>query len=119
MIPKAKIQKSFSGDRQNHVEDIGKEDFDNTDCLLFFGQSDGGNAAKNASSIQDVRKRNVPIIAFNPYARGAGALSQSAVTIEMLTPESTIKHQVGSFENRRLWHSRMLAPPPIIRNAIR
>ncbi|MDB5643557.1 MAG: putative formate dehydrogenase oxidoreductase protein [Hyphomicrobiales bacterium] len=42
------------------------EDFEHTDCIISFGQNVGTNAPRMLHPLQDARKRNVPIIVFNP-----------------------------------------------------
>ncbi|WP_454839924.1 FdhF/YdeP family oxidoreductase [Pseudomonas hormoni] len=65
-------------------------DFDHTDCLFFFGQNVGSNSPRMLHQLQDVRKRNVPIITFNPlHERGLERFVNPQSPTEMLTPEST------------------------------
>ena len=42
------------------------EDYDDTDCILSFGQNVGTNSPRLLHSLQEVRERGVPIVVFNP-----------------------------------------------------
>src|SRR6476661_5332684 len=42
------------------------EDFEHTDCVMFFGQNVGVNSPRMLHQLQEVRERSVPIITFNP-----------------------------------------------------
>ena len=42
------------------------EDFEHTDCVMFFGQNVGVNSPRMLHQLQEVRERGVPIITFNP-----------------------------------------------------
>lgn len=42
------------------------EDFEHTDCLLFFGQNVGSNSPRMLHPLQEASERKVPIIVFNP-----------------------------------------------------
>jgi molybdopterin-dependent oxidoreductase alpha subunit len=42
------------------------EDFDETDCILSFGQNVGTNSPRLLHTLQEVREREVPIVVFNP-----------------------------------------------------
>jgi molybdopterin-dependent oxidoreductase alpha subunit len=65
-------------------------DFEHTDCLFFFGQNVGSNSPRMLHQLQDVRRRNVPIITFNPlHERGLERFVNPQSPTEMLTPEST------------------------------
>ncbi|XUK69767.1 Formate dehydrogenase H [Pseudomonas yamanorum] len=82
------------------VGTVTLEDFDHTDCLFFFGQNVGSNAPRMLHQLQDVRKRDVPIITFNPLReRGLERFVNPQSPTEMLTPASTIistqYHQVA------------------------
>ena len=48
------------------VGTITLDDFEHTDCLLFFGQNPGSNSPRMLHQLQDARRRNVPLITFNP-----------------------------------------------------
>ncbi|WP_397453670.1 FdhF/YdeP family oxidoreductase [Pseudomonas sp. NA-150] len=82
------------------VGTVTLDDFNHTDCLFFFGQNVGSNAPRMLHQLQDVRKRNVPIITFNPLReRGLERFVNPQSPTEMLTPKSTIistqYHQVA------------------------
>jgi len=42
------------------------DDFEQTDCILFFGQNVGTNSPRMLHQLQQARKRGVPVITFNP-----------------------------------------------------
>lgn len=82
------------------VGSVTLEDFEHTDCLFFFGQNVGSNAPRMLHQLQDARKRDVPIITFNPLReRGLERFVNPQSPVEMLTPESTVistqYHQVA------------------------
>jgi molybdopterin-dependent oxidoreductase alpha subunit len=82
------------------VGTVTLDDFDHTDCLFFFGQNVGSNSPRMLHQLQDVRKRDVPIITFNPLReRGLERFVNPQSPSEMLTPNSTIistqYHQVA------------------------
>ena len=82
------------------VGTVTLDDFEHTDCLFFFGQNVGSNAPRMLHQLQDVRKRDVPIITFNPLReRGLERFVNPQSPIEMLTPASTListqYHQVA------------------------
>ncbi|MEX5542028.1 FdhF/YdeP family oxidoreductase [Pseudomonas poae] len=75
-------------------------DFEHTDCLFFFGQNVGSNSPRMLHQLQEVRRRDVPIITFNPLReRGLERFVNPQSPKEMLTPESTListqYHQVA------------------------
>jgi molybdopterin-dependent oxidoreductase alpha subunit len=67
------------------------EDFEKSDCMLFFGHNTGTNAPRMLHPLQDARKkRNVPIITFNPMReRGLVNFVNPQSPLQMLTPGST------------------------------
>ncbi|MBB3902764.1 FdhF/YdeP family oxidoreductase [Methylobacterium brachythecii] len=66
------------------------EDFESTDCILFFGQNVGSNAPRMLHPLQDARRRKVPIITFNPLReRGLKRFTDPQSPVEMLTKSST------------------------------
>jgi molybdopterin-dependent oxidoreductase alpha subunit len=66
------------------------DDFDSADLILFFGQNVGTNAPRMLHPLQHVRKRNVPIITFNPLReRGLERFTNPQNPVEMLTGQST------------------------------
>ncbi len=74
-------------------------DFDDTDCILFFGQNVGVNSPRMLHQLQEARKRDVPIITFNPLReRGLVSFTNPQSPLEMLTRQetaiSTQYHQV-------------------------
>jgi molybdopterin-dependent oxidoreductase alpha subunit len=48
------------------VGTVTLEDFEQTDCIFFFGQNVGSNSPRMLHQLQDARRRNVPIVTFNP-----------------------------------------------------
>jgi molybdopterin-dependent oxidoreductase alpha subunit len=48
------------------VGTVALEDFEQTDCIFFFGQNVGSNSPRMLHQLQDARRRNVPIVTFNP-----------------------------------------------------
>ncbi|MGE8114498.1 FdhF/YdeP family oxidoreductase [Pseudomonas sp. NPDC086566] len=65
-------------------------DFEHTDCIFFFGQNVGSNSPRMLHPLQEVRKRNVPIITFNPIReRGLERFVNPQSPTEMLGPKST------------------------------
>ena len=78
-------------------------DFEHTDCLFFFGQNVGSNSPRMLHQLQDVRRRNVPIITFNPPARTRlGAFRQPAVPHGNAHARLDLdQHPVPSGGNRR------------------
>ena len=45
---------------------VSLDDFEQTDCIMFFGQNVGTNSPRMLHKLQEARKRGVPIITFNP-----------------------------------------------------
>ena len=48
------------------VGTVSLNDFERTDCIFFFGQNVGSNSPRMLHPLQEARKRQVPIISFNP-----------------------------------------------------
>src|SRR5690606_16899591 len=48
------------------VGTVRLDDFEETDCILSFGQNVGTNSPRMLHQLQEARKRNVPILVFNP-----------------------------------------------------
>ncbi|OLU13684.1 formate dehydrogenase [Pseudomonas sp. PA1(2017)] len=72
------------------VGTVTLNDFEQTDCLLFFGQNVGSNAPRMLHQLQEARQRDVPIITFNPLKeRGLQEFVNPQSPIEMLGPNST------------------------------
>jgi molybdopterin-dependent oxidoreductase alpha subunit len=74
-------------------------DFEQTDCIFFFGQNVGTNSPRMLHHLQDARKRGVPIVTFNPLReRGLVAFTNPLSVAQMVTggetPISTQYHQV-------------------------
>ncbi len=66
------------------------DDFEQTDCLFFFGQNVGTSSPRMLHQLQDARKRGVPIITFNPLKeRGLQRFTNPQSPVEMLTGAST------------------------------
>jgi anaerobic selenocysteine-containing dehydrogenase len=42
------------------------EDFKKTECIFFFGQNTGTNSPRFLSTLEEVSRRGVPIVTFNP-----------------------------------------------------
>nr|WP_315251544.1 FdhF/YdeP family oxidoreductase [uncultured Duganella sp.] len=74
---------------------VSLEDFEQTDCIFFFGQNVGTNSPRMLHQLQEARRRGVPIITFNPL-KEAGLLhfTNPQSPLQMLTPaETTISTQ--------------------------
>jgi molybdopterin-dependent oxidoreductase alpha subunit len=66
------------------------DDFEKTDCILFFGQNVGINSPRMLHQLQEARKRNVPIVTFNPLReRGLVSFVNPQSPFEMLTGTET------------------------------
>ncbi|MER3546102.1 MAG: formate dehydrogenase [Rhodanobacteraceae bacterium] len=75
------------------------DDFEHTDCILFFGQNAGVNSPRMLHDLQKAATRGVPIIVFNPLReRGLERFTNPQSPVEMLTghetPLATQYHQV-------------------------
>ncbi|MGY4494266.1 FdhF/YdeP family oxidoreductase [Pseudomonas sp. TE3610] len=75
-------------------------DFERTDCLFFFGQNVGSNSPRMLHPLQAARKRNVPVITFNPLReRGLERFVNPQSPTQMLGPDATVistqYHQVA------------------------
>ena len=66
------------------------DDFEETDCIFFFGQNVGTNSPRMLHQLQEARKRGVPVITFNPL-RETGLLhfANPQSPADMLTPAET------------------------------
>ncbi|MBV8805672.1 MAG: FdhF/YdeP family oxidoreductase, partial [Sinobacteraceae bacterium] len=72
------------------VGTVTLDDFEQTDCILFFGQNVGSNSPRMLHQLQDARKRNVPIVTFNPIREtGLVSFANPQSPLEMLTGAST------------------------------
>ena len=71
------------------------DDFEQTDCIFFFGQNVGTNSPRMLHQLQDARERGVPIVTFNPLReRGLVSFVNPLSPTQMLTgKETTISTQ--------------------------
>ncbi len=66
------------------------DDFDKTECILFFGQNPGSNSPRMLHPLQAASERGVPIIAYNPLReRGLETFLNPQSPTEMLSGQST------------------------------
>lgn len=66
------------------------EHFQDTDCILSFGQNVGTNSPRLLHTLQEVRERDVPIVVFNPLReRGWEAFVNPQRPGQMLTNNAT------------------------------
>ncbi|WP_114942933.1 FdhF/YdeP family oxidoreductase [Microvirga calopogonii] len=66
------------------------DDFEKTDCILFFGQNVGTSSPRMLHPLQEASKRGVPIITFNPLKeRGLERFTNPQAPTEMLTGSET------------------------------
>jgi molybdopterin-dependent oxidoreductase alpha subunit len=66
------------------------DDFERTDCILFFGQNVGTNSPRMLHPLQEASKRGVPIVTFNPLKeRGLERFTNPQAPTEMLTGSET------------------------------
>jgi len=67
------------------------DDFEQTDCIFFFGQNVGVNSPRMLHQLQDARRRGVPIVTFNPLReRGLVSFVNPQSPTEMLTGHETV-----------------------------
>ena len=72
------------------VGTITLDDFETTDCILFFGQNVGTNSPRMLHPLQEASKRGVPIVTFNPLReRGLERFTNPQSPAEMLTGSET------------------------------
>ncbi len=81
------------------VGTVTLEDFEATDCILFFGQNVGSNSPRMLHQLQDARRRGIALITFNPiHEAGLVSFINPQSPGEMLTGTetriSTQYHQV-------------------------
>ncbi|WP_040787939.1 FdhF/YdeP family oxidoreductase [Massilia niastensis] len=81
------------------VGTVQLSDFEQTDCILFFGQNVGVNSPRMLHQLQAARRRGAHVITFNPLReRGLVSFTNPQSPIEMLTghetPISTQYHQL-------------------------
>jgi len=73
------------------VGTVHLKDFEHTDCILFFGQNVGVNSPRMLHQLQEARRRDVPIITFNPLReRGLVSFTNPQSPLEMLTGHETV-----------------------------
>ena len=72
------------------VGTITLDDFEKTNCILFFGHNTGVNAPRMLHDLQDCAQRGVPIIVFNPLReRGHERFTNPQRPAEMLVKPAT------------------------------
>ena len=72
------------------VGTVVMDDFKQTDCIFFFGQNVGSNSPRMLHDLEDARKRDVPIITFNPLKeRGLERFVNPQSFTEMATGHAT------------------------------
>lgn len=76
------------------------EDFERTDCILFFGHNTTTNAPRMLHPLQEAAQRGVPIVTFNPLReRGLERFVNPQNPVQMLAGGTRISsqyHQVRS-----------------------
>jgi len=73
------------------VGTVQLNDFEHTDCILFFGQNVGVNSPRMLHQLQEARRRGVQIITFNPLReRGLVSFTNPQSPLEMLTGHETV-----------------------------
>ncbi|HET9147665.1 MAG TPA: FdhF/YdeP family oxidoreductase, partial [Acetobacteraceae bacterium] len=81
------------------VGTVTLEDFNKTDCIIFFGQNVSTNSPRMLHDLQDASRRGVPIITFNPLrepglVKFANPQSPAQMLTGSSTPISSQYHQV-------------------------
>ena len=72
------------------VGTVTLDDFEQADCLFFFGQNVGSNSPRMLHDLQHAARRGVPIITFNPLReRGLERFANPQSPFQMLTGTST------------------------------
>ena len=72
------------------VGTVTLEDFEHTDCILFFGQNVGSNAPRLLHDLAACAQRGAPIITFNPLReRGLERFQDPQSPLQMMTGQST------------------------------
>jgi molybdopterin-dependent oxidoreductase alpha subunit len=72
------------------VGTVKLEDFEETDCILFFGQNVGSNSPRMLHQLQPCARPGVPIITFNPLReRGLEEFTNPQSPLQMVTGSST------------------------------
>ncbi|WP_229429073.1 FdhF/YdeP family oxidoreductase [Massilia sp. ST3] len=73
------------------VGTVGLDDFEQTDCIFFFGQNVGVNSPRMLHQLQAARRRGVPVITFNPLReRGLVSFTNPQSPLEMLSGHETV-----------------------------
>jgi molybdopterin-dependent oxidoreductase alpha subunit len=66
------------------------DDFEQADCIFFFGQNVGTNSPRMLHQLQAARRRGIPIVTFNPlHEPGLMHFVNPQSPVEMLTPADT------------------------------
>lgn len=81
------------------VGTVTLEDFQHTECIIFFGNNTGVTAPRMLHDLQECAQRGVPIIVFNPLReRGYERFTNPQNPVDMLakpsTPISSQYHQI-------------------------
>jgi anaerobic selenocysteine-containing dehydrogenase len=81
------------------VGTITLDDFEKTDCIVFFGHNTGANSPRMLHHLQECAKRDVPIIVFNPlrergHERFTNPQSPAEMLVKPATQISSQYHQV-------------------------
>jgi molybdopterin-dependent oxidoreductase alpha subunit len=72
------------------VGTVTLDDFPRTECIFFFGENVGTNAPRMLHDLQEVSRRDLPIITFNPIReRGLERFQNPLSAGQMLTGSST------------------------------
>ena len=72
------------------VGTVTLDDFDKTDCILFFAQNVGSNSPRMMHQLQDAARRGAQIVTFNPLReRGLERFTNPQSPVQMLTGSST------------------------------
>ncbi|MDY6983560.1 MAG: FdhF/YdeP family oxidoreductase, partial [Pseudomonadota bacterium] len=73
------------------VGTVRLEDFEATDCILFFGQNVGTSSPRMLHQLRDARQRGIEIITFNPLKeRGLERFINPQSPTQMLSGRETI-----------------------------
>jgi molybdopterin-dependent oxidoreductase alpha subunit len=72
------------------VGTVRLDDFEHTDCMLFFGQNVGANSPRMLHQLQEASQRDVPILVFNPlHERGLEQFKNPQQVSQMATTART------------------------------
>ena len=85
------------------VGTVTLDDFEPTDCIMFFGQNVGSNSPRMLHALQHASERGVPIIVYNPLReRGLESFINPQSPTEMLTRQrNPHRLAIPSGEGRR------------------